>query len=84
MKRSGNELILLSDKIKRGDIKQNRVASIGNYSDSLSLAYFSNQIYLGELGSNLSSEQLNKLLAKFTIDELWVWSGDRLTIYQVK
>lgn len=73
MKKPGNELVLLSSEIKSNGTNRERVASIGNYPDSLSLAYYSNKIYLGELGLGLSNEQLNKLIIAHKIDYLWIW-----------
>lgn len=84
MKKTGNELILLSNKINTNKSIRQRVASVGNYPDSLLLAYYSDQTYLGELGLNLSSKQLAQQLVKFRVDDLWIWNRNKLTIKKIR
>lgn len=73
MKKQGNELVILSQQLNKLEINNKRIASIGNNPESLYLAYYSNNIYLGELGENITKKEIYNKMKDFKINYLWIW-----------
>jgi len=80
MKKPGNELVILSQQLNKLDINKKRIASLGNNPDSLYLAYYSNNIYLGELGLNFTKNEIIKEINNLKINYLWIWE-DAINIF---